>query len=181
MIRGWSGDKSLSICGERKRSIGLETGEQGRGDRFSVFMTGVHGNNVKGNGLVQPAKIVNGIPLGSPARGRDFRVFCTNLPLIAPVRPDGPDCEASLVIVTDKHQQAVGRRPVDVPYRPVNALKSNGALLPPQLVQKPDLPGKVARNHDGGAIRRPAGDKLTALYPAGSSAELRHDVHAVLS
>src|SRR6267142_3579572 len=101
MIRGSGIDKSRSVCGKRKRSIGLETGDQGRCDALSGVMTGLHENLVEGHGLVQPAEIVNGIPFGSPARGRDFRVFCDDPLLIASVWPDSPDGKTSLVVVTD--------------------------------------------------------------------------------
>src|SRR6266540_1838549 len=181
MIGSSGVDKSLSVRGQRQRSIGLETSEQRRGNFLSVCTAGVHENLVEGDRLVQQAKIVDGMSFGSPARRRDLRVFRKNLPLIYSVRPNSPDCVASLVIATDKHQQAGRRRPIDVPYRPGNSLKRNGSLLLSKLVPKPDLPDKVARNGDGRAIRRPAGDKLTAGNHAWRSAQLRHDVHAIFS
>jgi hypothetical protein len=89
MIRGSSVDQSRSVRRQRKRPVGLETGDQSRGDCFPVFTSRLHENLVEGDGLVQPAKIVDSIPPGSPSRRRDFRLLRKKRLLAVSVRSDG--------------------------------------------------------------------------------------------
>ena len=66
--------------------IGLETGDEGRGDGVPVVMTGLHENLVEGDGLVQPAKIIDSIPSGAQ-RAEGISVFSASTRLlIASVR-----------------------------------------------------------------------------------------------
>src|SRR5437867_10030269 len=107
MVWGSGIDQSRSICGKRKRSIGFETRDQSLCDRFPRFTIRLDRGFVQGDGLVQPAEIVDGIPPWSPACRRNFCGFHYDRLLIIAVGLDRPDGKASLVIAADKRQQAV--------------------------------------------------------------------------
>ena len=126
--------------------------------------------------LVDAAEKVDGIPAGRPPGAAISEFRRVDSRLLRSVRPDRPDRRPLRVIVDDKQQTAMNRRPVQVINPAVDSLKRDGALLLSKPVDEADLPGDEGRERDCRAIRRPARDHGTAAEPARAAARAWHDV-----